>query len=84
MGALEVGRGSSSRLGTAAGPRWLGYLLLQEEHLVVSGVVVQSFNPAIIALQLAVVHVEPPLGFGSAFFFHSSFFLDGQIYRCTT
>ena len=38
---------------------------------------------AIIALQLALVHVEPPLGFGSAFSAPLPF-MDRQIYRCTT
>ena len=66
MGALEVGRGSSSRLGTAAGPRRLGYLFLPGGEQCGGAILL------IQALKLALVHV------GLWIFLFSSFVSDGR------
>lgn len=84
-GALKVGWGSSGRSGIAAGPRWLGYTLLLLEHLELvvwyGGTI--PFIHAIIALQLALVIVQPPLGCWFALFIPLPFF-GWQIYGCTS
>ena len=76
MGAVEVGRGvsgSSSRLGTAAGPRDVGLSIGTSACWCVPAVV-QFYNPAI----FVALHLEPPLECGSSFPYFGR-----QIYRCT-